>query len=41
MDETLTSSTTLGQSGPESNENEEILLTPQIAWTGAAQKDAV
>ena len=30
MDETLTGSTTLNQSGPESNGNEEALHIPQI-----------
>ena len=32
---------TQGQSGPESNGNEEVLHTPQISKTGASPSDTV
>ena len=41
IDETLTSTTTLGQSGPGSNSNEEVLNTLQISQTGISSSDAV
>ena len=39
-DGTLIGTTTLDQSGPESNGNEGVLYTPQITWTGALPSDA-
>ena len=41
MDGTLTDTTTLSQSGPGSNGNEDILHTPQIFRTGASPSDVV
>ena len=41
IDRILTGTTTYGQSGPGSNGNEKILLTPQLSRTGALQLDAV
>ena len=37
----LTSITTIGQSGPGSNGNKQVLYTPQISRTGASPEDAV
>ena len=39
MDGTLTDTTTLGQSGPGSNDNEEELHIPQGSRTGASPSD--
>ena len=41
MDRTVSGATTLGQSGPESNGNEEVLPIPQISKTGASQADCL
>ena len=41
MDETLTGTTTPGQSGPGSNGHELELHTPQISKTVASPSDAV
>ena len=41
IDDILTSTTTLGQSGPQSNGNERVLYTPQISATEASPSDAV
>ena len=34
-------STTVDQSGPGSNDNEEVLHTPQISRTGSSPSDAI
>ena len=39
MDRTLLSATTLGQSGPESTGNEEVLHIPKSSTTGASPSD--
>ena len=41
MDGTLTGTTTLGQSGSESNGNEGVLHTPYISRIGDSPYDAV
>ena len=41
IDGTLVGTTTLGSSGPESNDNEGILHTPQISRNWASLPDAV
>ena len=41
LDGTLTSTTTVGHSEPESHGNEGVLHTPQISRTGVSSSDAV
>ena len=41
MNGIITGTTTLGKSGPGSNDNEEVLHTPPISKNGASPPDAV
>ena len=41
IDETLTGTATPGQSGPESNDNEEVFHFSKISWTEASLSDAI
>ena len=41
IDENLTGTTSLNQSGPGNNGNEGVLLTPQISKSAASSSDAV
>ena len=39
IDKNLSGATTPGQSGPGSNDNEEVLQNNQISWAGASLSD--
>ena len=41
IDRTLSAATTLGQSGPESNTNEEVLHIPESSRAGALPSDGL